>query len=186
MTRFEFTATPLAGLMLVQRHPIEDRRGFLSRLYCADAFAAAGVVMPLQQINQTLTRRSGSVRGMHFQHPPHAETKLVSCLRGQVFDVAVDLRRQSPTFLQWHAELLSPENWRSLLIPEGFAHGFQTLTDDCELLYLHSAAYAAGFESAVNTMDPRLAVAWPRPVTEVSERDRAHPMLTNAFEGLAL
>ena len=103
------------------------------------------------------------MRGLHFQYPPHAETKLVSCLRGEVFDVAVDLRRDSPTFLRWHAEILSSDNHRTLLIPEGFAHGFQTLTEDCELLYLHTAAWQPGAEGGRTRRTPGSTFAGPRP-----------------------
>jgi dTDP-4-dehydrorhamnose 3,5-epimerase len=184
--RLEFVPTPIAGLLTVQRSRIEDHRGFLSRLYSADAFASAGIRKPVAQINQTLTRTRGSVRGMHFQWPPHAETKLVTCVRGEVFDVAVDLRRSSPTFLQWHGAVLSGENQRSLLIPEGFAHGFQTLTSDCELLYLHTASYHAAAEGGVNARDPRLAIAWPLEIVEMSDRDEAHPALTPTFDGILL
>jgi dTDP-4-dehydrorhamnose 3,5-epimerase len=186
MARFEFTPTPIRGVVVVQRQRREDARGFLSRLYCVDELAAAGMDASIAQINQTLTRRAGTIRGMHYQEPPHAETKLVSCLHGEVFDVAVDLRRRSPTFLMWHAEILSPENERALLIPRGMAHGFQTLTDECELLYLHTATYAPEAERALNALDPRLAIHWPRGVTEMSERDGSHPMVSAAFEGLAL
>lgn len=184
MARFDFLSTPIAGLTLVQRRPIEDGRGFLARLYCAEEFKRAGVHQPISQINHTLTRSRGMVRGMHFQMPPHAETKLVSCLRGEVFDVAVDLRKNSPTFLKWHGEVLSTTNQRSLLIPEGFAHGFQALADDCELIYLHTAAYRQAAEGALNATDPRLAIAWPMEITELSGRDRSHPMLAADFEGI--
>jgi dTDP-4-dehydrorhamnose 3,5-epimerase len=184
--RLDFQPTPIAGLVVVQRSRIEDARGFLSRMYSAAAFAAAGVVKPIAQINQTLTRRPGAVRGMHFQWPPHAETKLVTCVHGEIFDVAVDLRRSSPTFLTWHGEVLSGENQRSLLIPEGFAHGFQALTRDCELLYLHTAAYQQAAEGGVNPIDPRLSIAWPLEITEMSDRDRRHPALTAAFDGIVL
>lgn len=184
MARLDFLPTPLPGLKVVQRQRIEDERGFLSRCYCADEFCAAGVAASVVQINQTFTRYAGTVRGLHFQYPPHAEIKLVNCLRGKVFDVAVDLRRGSPTFLQWHGEVLSVDNQRSLLIPQGFAHGFQTLTDDCELLYLHSAAYHPASEAALNALDPRLAIIWPGDITFMSARDRQHPVLTNAFEGI--
>jgi dTDP-4-dehydrorhamnose 3,5-epimerase len=183
MARFNFTPTPIGGLVLIQRQRREDSRGFLSRFYCAEELEVLGIHKPIAQINQTLTRRAGAVRGMHFQLPPHAETKIVSCLHGQVFDVAVDLRKDSATFLHWHGAVLSGENQLSLLIPEGFAHGFQALTDDCELIYLHTAAYEAGAESAVNANDPRLKIAWPRSITEMSERDRAHPMLSAEYEG---
>jgi dTDP-4-dehydrorhamnose 3,5-epimerase len=123
---------------------------------------------------------------MHFQHPPHAETKFVCCLRGEVFDVAVDLRRGSPTFLLWYAEILSADNHKTLVIPEGFAHGFQTLTKDCEMLYFHTAAYQAGSEGGLNTQDPRLAIQWPLDITEQSARDMAHPMLEQDFKGVAI
>jgi dTDP-4-dehydrorhamnose 3,5-epimerase len=186
MARFDFHDLPLPGLKLVQRKPITDARGFFARFYCADEFRAAGLDKPVAQINHTLTRSKGAVRGLHFQHPPHAETKLVSCLSGAVFDVAVDVRTGSSTFLRWHGEILSAENQRSLLIPEGFAHGFQALTENCELLYLHTAAFHPGAEGAVNIADPALAIQWPLPVSELSERDRAHPFLDAHFSGIRL
>jgi len=186
MSRFDFTSTALAGLTLVQRKPIEDERGFLARLWCAEEFRAVGRGMPITQINHTLTRRRGVVRGMHFQHSQAAEIKLVSCLRGEIFDVAVDLRRNSPTLLNWHGEVLSAANRRSLLIPEGFAHGFQALTDDCELIYLHSATHCPDAEGGVNVADPRVGIAWPLAIAELSDRDRAHPMLGADYKGFVL
>ncbi len=184
--RFAIHDTPLAGLKLVERQRLGDARGFLSRLYCRDELAAAGFGRPVVQINQTLTQQPGTVRGMHFQHPPHAEDKYVSVLRGEVLDVAVDLRRGSPTLLRWHGETLSADNGRSLFIPAGFAHGFQTLSEDCELLYLHTQAYAPGAEGGLDPLDPRLGIAWPRPVTEMSARDRAHARLDADFTGISL
>ena len=184
MARFSVEPTSLPGLLQLRRQRIGDARGFLARLFCAEELAAAGWPGPVAQINHTLTERSGTVRGLHFQHPPHAEAKLVSCLRGEVFDVAVDLRANSPTFLQWHAEILSAANCRSLLIPQGFAHGFQTLSDDCELIYLHSTPYVAAAEGALHARDPRLAITWPLEFTDVSERDSRHPYLTEEFKGL--
>lgn len=186
MSRFHFLATPLAGLQCVDRLRLEDHRGFLSRLFCADEFAAAGFALSVAQINHTLTRSAGAVRGMHYQLPPFAEMKLVTCMRGQVFDVAVDLRAGSPTFLHWHGEVLSPENGRALAIPQGFAHGFQVLGDDCELVYLHSAPYRPEAERAVNALDARLAIDWPLPVAEMSDRDRSHAMLSENFTGIVL
>jgi dTDP-4-dehydrorhamnose 3,5-epimerase len=185
MSRFEVTATPLAGLTLVRRQRLGDSRGFLARLFCAEELAAVGWVLPIAQINHTFTARQGTVRGMHFQRPPHAEAKLVSCLRGEVWDVAVDVRQGSPTFLRWHAERLSADNGQALLIPAGFAHGFQALNDDVELLYCHSAAHAAHAEAGLNPQDPRLAIAWPLPITELSARDAGHARITPAFEGVA-
>jgi dTDP-4-dehydrorhamnose 3,5-epimerase len=122
---------------------------------------------------------------MHFQSPPHAEMKLVTCLRGEVFDVAVDLRQGSPTLLRWHAEVLCPDNHWTLLIPEGFAHGFQALSDDCELLYFHTARYEPAAEAGLHAEDPLLAIRWPKPVTGLSPRDAAHARLGREFGGLA-
>lgn len=173
----------LPGLILIKRHPIADQRGFLQRLYCNELLQSFGLSAPLSQINLTLTRQCGAVRGMHFQRSPHAEDKIVSCLRGRVFDVAVDLRKDSPTFLQWHAEILSPELNNSFLIPKGFAHGFQALTDNCELLYFHTAAYAPQAEAGLSPFDPALHITWPLEMTDMSERDKNHPLLTDKFEG---
>jgi len=186
MSRFDFIKTPLPGLQVVQRKAIEDHRGFLSRFYCSDEFREAGVDKPVAQINQTLTRQKGAVRGLHFQHPPHAETKLVSCLKGEIYDVAVDLRRDSPTFLHWYGEILSATNRKSLLIPEGFAHGFQALSWDCELIYLHTAAYCAQAEGALNVADSTLNIAWPLPIDDLSERDRNHLFIKSDFQGIVL
>ena len=184
MTRFAITDTPLAGLKVVERIARGDARGFLVRMFCAEELAAAGWQRPIAQINHTSTARSGTVRGMHFQHPPHSETKLVMCVRGAVWDVAVDLRAGSPTVLRWHAQVLSAENRLALLIPRGFAHGFQAQSDDCELVYLHDAAYAPASEGALNALDPKLAISWPQPVTERSARDQEHPMLASDFQGI--
>ena len=140
----------------------------------------------IAQINLSETRRRGALRGMHFQHPPHAEGKWVRCLRGRVFDVAVDLRRESPAFLRWHAVELSPEKANAFFIPEGCAHGFQALEDDCQLLYLHTAAYAPESEGGVRWDDPRLAIDWPLAVTDISERDLNHPLIGEDFKGLSI
>ena len=184
MGRFEITTLPLPGLKRVQRQRLGDSRGFLARLFCADELAAAGWAGPIAQLNHTHTTRAGTLRGLHFQHAPHAEMKLVSCLRGRVWDVAVDLRAGSPTLGQWHAEELSADNACALLIPPGFAHGFQTLADDCELLYCHSAAHAPQAEGGVHPHDEQLAIDWPLPITELSARDANHPRLRETFTGM--
>lgn len=186
LPRFDFITTALKGLLVVQRKAIEDERGFLSRFYCTEKFAQAGMNKPIAQINHTLTRKKGAVRGLHFQHAPHAEMKLVSCLKGEVWDVAVDLRRGSPTFLQWHAAVLSAANRKSFLIPEGFAHGFQTLCDDCELIYLHSQAYTPSAEAGLNPKDSMISISWPLAITELSARDAQHRMLDPQFKGVTL
>jgi len=184
--RFDFLATPLAGLTVIQRRIIKDERGSFERCFCAQEWQQAGLEKPIVQINRSVTRRIGAVRGMHFQYPPYAEIKIVSCLRGEIFDVAVDIRSHSPTFLKWHSEVLSSENNRALLIPEGFAHGFQTLMDDCELLYLHTAPYTPDAEGALNAQDPLLGITWPRAISEMSERDRSFPFIEQGFTGVQL
>ena len=186
MKRFTVTDLALDGLKLVERQRLGDARGFLSRLFCAEELGAVGWNWPVAQINHTYTARCGAVRGMHFQSPPDAEMKLVSCIRGEVWDVAIDLRAGSRTFLHWRAERLAAENGRALLIPEGFAHGFQALSDDAELLYCHSAAYNAKVESGLNPRDPKLAIAWPLQITELSARDAQHPLLNEQFAGVGL
>lgn len=184
--RFEFNECPLAGLYSVKRNPVHDMRGFFSRFFCAAEFDNMGLTFSIAQMNHTLTLQKGSLRGLHFQYPPYSEKKIVNCLRGQVFDVAVDIRKDSPTFLQWHAEVLSAENKTSIYIPEGFAHGFQTLTDDCELLYLHSSFYRASAEGGLNYADPILNINWPLPLADCSDRDRHHPMIGESFAGVSV
>jgi dTDP-4-dehydrorhamnose 3,5-epimerase len=182
--RFDFYSTPLEGLWVVQRKPIKDQRGFFCRFFCTEEFQAAGLKKAVTQINHTQTVKKGAVRGLHFQYPPHSEGKIVSCLRGDVYDVAVDIRKGSPTFLNWHGEILSAENQRSLLIPEGFAHGFQTLTENCELLYLHSEVFHPQAEGAFHVEDPGIGIVWPIAMTELSERDRSHLFININFKGI--
>lgn len=184
-SRFVFRPTALAGLVAVQRQPRGDARGYLERLYCAEELRDAGLDKPIRQINRTLTRDKGTVRGLHFQRPPHAEIKVVSCLAGSVFDVAVDLRKGSPTFLHWHAEVLSGENRASLVIPEGFAHGFQTLEDECEMLYMHTADFMPEAEGGFDALDSRLSITWPLAVAQRSERDSNLPQVRLDWEGIA-
>jgi dTDP-4-dehydrorhamnose 3,5-epimerase len=186
VSRFELQETPLAGLRAVRRQAMADERGFFSRFFCAQEFAAAGFVLPVAQINHTYTKHRGAVRGLHYQNPPHAEDKFISCLRGEVFDVAVDLRRGSPTFLHWHGAVLSAANMTSLLVPQGFAHGFQTLSDDCELLYLHSRPFAPNAEGGLNVRDPLLAIKWPLPFSDISARDGARAFMESDFAGISL
>jgi dTDP-4-dehydrorhamnose 3,5-epimerase len=184
--RFDILAIPFQGLSLVQRKPIGDDRGYLERMFCSEELKSLVPGKNIVQVNHTLTAKRGTVRGMHFQHSPHAETKFVSCLRGEVFDVAVDLRPGSPTFLQWHAEILSADNHKTLVIPEGFAHGFQTLTEDCQMLYLHTTAYRAEAEGGLNARDPRVAIQWPLAIAEQSARDSKHPVVSDDFSGVAV
>lgn len=181
--RFEIRETTLPGVYLLERRPRTDERGWLERMYCADELAGVVGARAIVQVNRTLTRRRTTVRGMHLQINPSAEAKIVSCLRGEIFDVAVDVRRESPTFLGWHAEVLSAENRRSFFVPEGFAHGFQAVADDSEILYFSTAAYDPPAERGIHPLDPRVAIAWPLPVEHLSARDASHPPLGPEFDG---
>jgi dTDP-4-dehydrorhamnose 3,5-epimerase len=184
MNRLSVKALPLQGLTLIERQHLRDERGFFSRLFCADELAAVGWQQPIAQINHTLTTLTGTVRGLHYQTPPHAEMKLVSCIRGKAWDVAVDLRANSPTFLQWYAQILSEQNGFALLIPEGFAHGFQALTDNVELLYCHSSPFSPNNEAALDAQDKRLAITWPLPILSRSKRDQTPQRLAPDFKGI--
>lgn len=179
------TPTRLPGVMLVETTRHVDQRGAFARLYCESELAAIIGNRRIVQINHSRTSAVGAIRGMHFQHPPHAEMKLVRCLKGRVWDVAIDLRADSPTFLKWHAQELTPENARMLVIPEGCAHGFQVLEPESELLYLHTAYYTPEAEGGVRHDDPQLGIAWPLPVTDISPRDTGHPPVGPDFSGLA-
>jgi dTDP-4-dehydrorhamnose 3,5-epimerase len=183
--RFQSKRTPIAGLLLLKRQRLADARGHLSRLFDAEGMAGFGWTGGIAQVNETVTVAQGTVRGFHFQSPPFAEAKLVTCLRGKVFDVAVDIRKGSKTFLWHYGAELSEENMQSLLIPEGFAHGFQALTDDVQLLYAHSAPYRAEAEGGLNPLDRVLNIPWPLPVINLSPRDQTHPMIDAQFEGIA-
>jgi len=173
-----FTPLPIEGAFRIDLEKREDERGFFARLFCETEFAAHGLNTSWIQMNTSLSRRPGTVRGMHFQRPPSAEVKLVKCVAGAIFDVVVDLRAGSPTFGRWHGEELSAANRAMMYVPEGFAHGFQTLADDCELIYMHSRAYSAADEGGLRPDDPTLAIRWPRAVEGLSERDASHPALT--------
>lgn len=178
--------TPLAGLYEIAHTPVGDARGRFTRLFCEQELAPVRSGLHFAQINLSETQGRGTVRGMHYQMPPAAEAKLIRCLRGRVFDVAVDLRAGSSTFLQWHAVELAEDNDRAIFIPEGFAHGFQALTDEAHLLYLHTARWTPACEAGLHYGDPRLVIAWPLPVAMVSDRDRSYPRIDDSFTGVCL
>lgn len=177
--------TPLAGLSVVEITPHVDNRGQFARLFCEDELSSLMESRKIVQINHSRTKEVGAVRGMHYQLPPHSEMKLVRCLKGRVWDVALDLRPDSHSFLKWHAEELSAVNNRMMLIPEGFAHGFQVLEPDSELLYLHTASYAPEAEGGVKFDDPKFGIAWPLIPTDLSVRDASHMYIDNKFKGIA-
>lgn len=178
--------TSLPDVKLVKSRPFRDHRGEFVRLYCTETLSSLLGNTALHQINRSITKTVGSVRGLHFQRPPHAERKLVRCLRGRVFDVAVDLRKTSPTYLKWCGTELIPDEYSMLIIPEGFAHGFQVLDPDSELLYLHTAPYTPEAEGGVAFDDPSIAIQWPLRPTEISARDRQFGYIDENFEGLTL
>lgn len=184
MSALRCTPTPLDGLLLVQRHAHEDARGSFSRLFDADALASVGWNAGVAQVNHSINTARGTVRGMHYQLTPWAEKKLVSCVRGRIWDVAVDLRRGSPTFLRWHAQELSAHLGVALLVPEGCAHGFQALCDEAEIIYCHSAPFVPGSQAGVHPCDPRLSIDWPLPVQRLSQRDNQWPDLGADFSGI--
>ena len=184
--RLKISGAGLAGVHVVDATPYADDRGSFARWFCARELVDVLAGRPIVQINHSRTVRVGAVRGLHFQHPPHGEMKLIRCLRGRVFDVAVDLRADSPTFLRWHAEELSADNARMVVIPEGFAHGFQTLEPNSRLLYLHTASYAPSAEGGVRFDDPMVDIAWPRDPVDLSSRDASHPLLKSGFEGISV
>lgn len=186
MSKFELHYTAIQDLVVIQRQPSRDSRGLFERMFCQRSMQPLLNGRVIKQVNRTSSVRRGTLRGMHFQYPPHAEVKLVSCIKGEVFDVAVDLRNGSDTFLEWHGELLSDKNGRTMVIPEGFAHGFQTLNENCEMLYFHTAEHCAEAEGALNALDPRLAIAWPEGISTRSERDTNHPLLSDDFIGIKL
>jgi len=185
--RFQFNETRLDGLYTITRKPITDERGCFTRLFCENEFLEAGLaVKKIIQINHTKTINKHTVRGLHFQYPPHSETKIVSCVSGEILDVAVDLRIGSKTYLKWHGEILSDKNNTSLYIPDGFAHGFQTLTDNCELMYFHTSAYESSSEGIINACDPLIGIEWPEEITGISDRDKKAQKIDGEFEGIML
>ena len=169
---FKFIETKIDGLYVIERNLIKDDRGFFSRFFCAEEYKELGFSKSIKQMNHSLTKYKGSIRGMHFQNSPYREKKIVSCIKGKVYDVAVDIRKESPTYLHWYGQVLSADKGSSLYIPDGFAHGFQTLTDNCQLLYIHSEFYKPDAEGVLNAFDSKIDIAWPLDVTEMSERDR--------------
>jgi len=181
----KLTQTTLPGVVVAVATPFADHRGAFASLYDERDLAAMIGTRRIVQINHSCTSAIGTVRGMHFQYPPHAEVKLVRCLRGRVWDVAVDLRAGSSTFLRWHAVELAPANARMLVVPEGCAHGFQVLEPESELLYLHTSVYMPEAEGGIAFDDPLLGIAWPLPIAGLSRRDRSFPPIAANFSGIA-
>lgn len=172
-----FTPTPLEGLFVIELERIEDDRGFFARSWCAEEFIKNKLNPRLAQCNVSFNRKAGTLRGLHYQDDPHQEAKLVRCTMGKIFDVAVDLREDSPTYLKWHGTELSAENRKALYIPEGFAHGFQTLTDDSEVFYQMSESFYPELARGIRWDDPKIGVKWPEAQRIISPRDEAYSLL---------
>ncbi len=184
--RMKFIETPLAGAYVIELEPFMDERGLFVRTFCQNELSKIGFDRQIVQINHSMTRQKGAIRGLHYQLPPVCETKIIRCVQGAVFDVMLDIRKSSSTYLKWHGVELSKDNMRLVYIPEGFAHGFQTLTDNAELIYHHSAFYSPESERGLRFNDPAVAINWPLNVSSVSERDKNHPLLGEDFQGLVV
>lgn len=179
-----FIPTSLAGSFVIEPNVFTDDRGWFTRFYCKNDFKEIGHDKEWVQLNHSTTNKKGTVRGLHFQKEPYREIKMVKCIAGIVYDVIIDLRKNSPTFLQWFGVELSAKNKRMLYIPEGFAHGFQCLDNDCELIYHHSEFYTPGSEGGIRHNDPAIKIEWPLPITILSPRDESHPYLDGNFKGI--
>jgi dTDP-4-dehydrorhamnose 3,5-epimerase len=173
-----FAPTPIAGALLVDLERLEDERGFFARAFCEDEFRRHGLQARLAQCNVSFNRARGTLRGLHYQAAPHEEAKLVRCTQGALWDVVVDLRRDSASFKRWHGVELTAANRRALYVPQGCAHGFQTLTDDSEVLYLMSESYYPESARGLPWDDPAFAIRWPLPDPIVSARDRSFTRFT--------
>jgi dTDP-4-dehydrorhamnose 3,5-epimerase len=181
-----FVQTPLTGAYVIDIEPFVDERGSFARTFCQKEFAIIGFHDQIVQINHSVTRQKGTIRGMHYQAPPACETKIIRCVHGKVFDVIVDIRVKSSTFMQWYSMELSKENARTIYIPKGFAHGFQALTDNVELIYHHSAFYSPELERGLRFDDVALSIAWPLPVGPVSPKDQSCPLIGDNFKGIEI
>ena len=176
--------TAISDLTVLHREPFSDHRGLLDRLFDFEATKDLVSDFSVAQVNHTVTQGRGTVRGLHFQFPPFADAKFITCLRGRVFDVAVDLRQGSPTFLDWYGIELVEADAKSVLVPQGFAHGFQLLADKCELLYVHSEHYHQEAEGGIHAEDPLLDIRWPEPILTMSTRDRGLPTVEQDWPGV--
>lgn len=182
----KFTETPLKGAYIIELEPFGDHRGIFSRMFCRETFQSAGLRNDIVQVNFSRTNTPHALRGLHYQLPPAAETKILKCVRGKLFDVIVDIRRGSPTFLQHFSAILSEGDQKLIYIPEGFAHGFQTLEPNSEAIYFVTAAYTPGQERGIRFNDPLLNIPWPFEAAELSEKDTSHPLLNKGFTGIEL
>jgi len=181
-----FNLLPLAGAFTIDVQPFQDSRGFFTRTFCEKEFGEKSLVQHFVQANHSGTNGKGVITGMHFQYPPYGETKLVKCVQGSIFDVIVDVRAGSPTFLQWYGAELSADNKRMMYVPVGFAHGFQSLTDYSEITYMVSDFYNKESEGGVRYDDEKVKIDWPLSVSLVSDKDQKIPLIDLSFKGVIL
>ena len=186
MGQFVIQNLNLLGTKKIKKKKYQDKRGYLSRVFCYEELKKNKINFNIKQINITLTKKKGTIRGLHFQLPPHSEIKMVSCIKGKIFDVIVDLRKNSKTFLKTYSEILSEKNQKSLIVPKGFAHGFQALEDNCEILYFHSENYNSDYEDGIKYNDPQLSIKWPKNTTNISKRDDNFKLILENFKGLKI
>lgn len=184
MGQLIFEPTPINDAYIVSLNPFKDERGWFGRVFCNEEFSKIGHTKQWVQINHSFTVKKGALRGMHFQRSPYTEIKLVRCIAGEIFDVIIDLRENSNTFLKWFGVHLSAQNKKMLYIPQGFAHGFQTMKENTELIYHHSEFYNSDFEDGIKYDEPLVGIKWPMKIQEISLRDMNHKYITDSFKGI--
>ena len=180
----KITPLGIAGAAVIQAEPRGDERGVFARWFCKRELAELLGEKQVVSINYSCTEDAGTIRGMHYQRKPALDMRFARCIRGEVYDVILDLRANSPTFLQWHAERLTSQEMNMIAVPEGVAHGFQAIEPGSEMLYLHTGYYVPEHEGGVRFDDPAIGIDWPMAPTVVSQRDRSHPLLDESFRGI--
>lgn len=184
--KLEFTKLPLDGAYIIKPIAYEDQRGSFERVFCQDEFKSTGLETNVKQINYSSTVKKGTIRGLHYQKPPSSEIKMVKCISGSVIDVIIDLRKDSKTFLKWHAEILTSSNRHMMYVPKGFAHGIQSLEDNSEIIYFNTEFYNPELESGIRYNDPVINIKWPLEVTDISTKDNLFPFIGHGFKGISL
>lgn len=184
MQRFQATDGPIEGIKILKTKPLSDDRGFFQRIFCDNEFKEIGLDKRIVNVNHSFTKKTGCIRGLHFQYQPCSETKIIKCIKGAIWDVVVDVRRDSPTFLQHCSIELSEGNSTMLYIPDGFAHGFQALEDNSEIIYFVTNYYSKELEMSLNPFDKKIAIKWPLECVDISDKDANAKMIDDLFVGV--
>jgi dTDP-4-dehydrorhamnose 3,5-epimerase len=179
-----FKKTKIKDLYIAKLESKNDSRGFFTRSYCKKELEKTGIIKSIKQANHSMTSKVGSIRGMHYQNPPYAENKIIRCIAGEIFDVVIDLRKNSETFLQWHGEYLKSNDFKMMIVPEGFAHGFQVIKENSEIIYLSTESYNPKAESGILFNDKSINIKWPLKVTDISKRDMKFNAISKNFRGI--